>query len=335
MYMGCLPDGQKVAIKVSKLSEESSRDFVLEVQIITRILHDGVVPLIGICVEDYNLYSIYNYFSRGSLQENLHGNRAKEPLNWEMRFKVAVGVAEALSYLHENCSQHVIHRDIKSSNILLSDDFNPQLSDFGLAIWAPKDSPHLTHSDVVGTFGYIAPEYFMYGKVSSKVDVYAFGVVLLELLSGRKPIDDKGPKGQESLVLWAKPIIERGDAMEILDSNLNGRYQEEQMQRMALAASSCIRRAAWCRPSISQVLDLLRGNDGMKAWTRAHANSNVAERDCQDEEAYPAARSIGEHLGLALLDVDDDASVISFEQNNISSLDEYIRNRWSRSSSFD
>ncbi|RWW05805.1 hypothetical protein BHE74_00055903, partial [Ensete ventricosum] len=122
---------------------------------------------------------------------------------WDLRYKVATGVAEALSYLHNGCSNPVvIHRDVKSSNILLTDEFEPQLSDFGLAIWAPTNSTCLTHDDVVGTFGYLAPEYFMYGKVSDKIDVFAFGVVLLELLTGRRPINDDNPKGQESLVMW-------------------------------------------------------------------------------------------------------------------------------------
>lgn len=121
---------------------------------------------------------------------------------------MAVAIAEALSYLHKECSKPVIHRDIKSSNILLSDKFEPQLSDFGLAIWGPTHSSSIIDSDVVGTFGYLAPEYFMYGKVSDKIDVYAFGVVLLELLSGKKPIGVESVKGQESLVMWVRVLSE-------------------------------------------------------------------------------------------------------------------------------
>lgn len=160
--------------------------------------------------------------------------KIKSALSWEVRFNLAIGIAEALNYLHNECSRPVIHRDIKSSNILLSSDFEPQvlyridaddnygsqiqrkqgfltfpfvfsqLSDFGLAMWGPTTSSFLTNGDVVGTFGYLAPEYFMYGKVSDKIDVYSFGVVLLELLSGRKPIRSDSPKGQESLVLWVR-----------------------------------------------------------------------------------------------------------------------------------
>lgn len=169
------------------------------------------------------------------------GTKGKFVLPWEARFKIAIGVAEALNYLHNECPRPIIHRDVKSSNILLDDTFKPQvgtaalllqkkkkdynlvikssnfriltllvvyqlsqLSDFGLAIWGPPRASFITDSDVVGTFGYLAPEYFMYGKVSDKVDVYSFGVVLLELLSGREPIGSETSKGQESLVMWVR-----------------------------------------------------------------------------------------------------------------------------------
>ncbi|XP_029120056.1 protein kinase STUNTED isoform X1 [Elaeis guineensis] len=334
VYRGCLPDGRHVAIKLSKLSAEASRDFLLEVDIMTKLQPKRMVPLMGICAEDNHLISVYSYFSKGSLEENLHGKKAKAPLPWDMRFKVAVGIAEALSYLHNGCSRPVIHRDVKSSNILLNDEFEPQLSDFGLAIWAPTTSAYVTHSDVVGTFGYLAPEYFMYGKVSEKIDVYAFGVVLLELLSGRKPISDDNPEGQQSLVMWAIPILERGDVMNLSDPNLDMKHDVVQMRRMVLAASLCITRAARLRPQMSQILSLLQGVEDMEAWMNCHADTTHNELDCQDEETYPAS-SIGSHLGLALLDVEDDASVASFEQNQLGSLEEYLRGRWSRSSSFD
>eukprot|EP00268_Persea_americana_P010741 TRINITY_DN14382_c0_g1_i5.p1 TRINITY_DN14382_c0_g1~~TRINITY_DN14382_c0_g1_i5.p1 ORF type:complete len:635 (-),score=103.56 TRINITY_DN14382_c0_g1_i5:1063-2967(-) len=204
VYKGCLPNGQPVAIKRSKSSKKSWKDFLLEVEILTSLKHKHITHLIGVCVENSDLISIYKFLSRGSLEENLHGKGHKTVLPWDVRFKVAVGVAEALTFLHSSCSRPIIHRDVKSSNILLSNEFEPQLSDFGLALWAPTSSACVTYSDVVGTFGYLAPEYFMYGKVSVKIDVYSFGVVLLELLSGRKPIDTENPKGQESLVMWVR-----------------------------------------------------------------------------------------------------------------------------------
>ncbi|XP_064962359.1 protein kinase STUNTED-like isoform X1 [Musa acuminata AAA Group] len=336
VYSGCLPNGRHVAIKSSKLSEEASRDFLSEFNIITKLDHKLIVPLIGICVEDNTLLSVYNYFPTGSLEENLHGKDANSALPWDLRYKVATGVAEALSYLHNGCSNPVvIHRDVKSSNILLTDEFEPQLSDFGLAIWAPTTSTCLTHDDVVGTFGYLAPEYFMYGKVSDKIDVFAFGVVLLELLTGRRPISDDNPKGQESLVMWATPILERGDFMELLDPNVKENYDEVQMRRIALAASLCTTRRACLRPRMREILSLLQGEEEIEAWIGCHIDATSNRLDCQDDEAFPSS-SVGSHIGMALLDVDeDDASLSSFDQSNLGSLEEYLRDRWSRSSSFD
>ncbi|XP_022898770.1 probable receptor-like serine/threonine-protein kinase At5g57670 isoform X2 [Olea europaea var. sylvestris] len=201
VYKGLLPGGKQVAIKTLISSKEARKNFTMEVDIMTTLKHKGITTLLGICVEDDNLISVYDFLPTGNLEENLQRNIKQNSMPWEVRFKIAVGIAEALKYLHDECPRPVIHRDIKSSNILLTDKLEPQLSDFGLAIWGPETESFLTVSDVVGTFGYLAPEYFMYGKVSDKIDVYAFGVVLLELLSGRKPVGFETLKGQESLVM--------------------------------------------------------------------------------------------------------------------------------------
>ncbi|KAJ7967158.1 Kinase family protein [Quillaja saponaria] len=268
VYKGILPDGKPVAVKVSRSSKEAWKEFAHEVEIISSLKHQNITPLLGTCIEDNALISVYDFFSKGSLEENLlHGNKqGKSILSWEERFNVAVGIAEALNYLHNEFPKPVIHRDVKSSNILLSNGFEPQLSDFGLAIWGPTSSSFLTQEDVVGTFGYLAPEYFMYGKVSDKIDVYAFGVVLLELISGRQPICSETPKEQESLVMWAKPIIESGDVKGILDPKLEGKFDQVQMQRMVTAASLCITRAARLRPKISQILEILKGDKDVKKF---------------------------------------------------------------------
>ncbi|XP_073144725.1 protein kinase STUNTED-like isoform X2 [Henckelia pumila] len=203
VYKGILSEGKPVAVKILRSSKEAWKDFILEVEIITTAKHKRITPLLGICIEDNNLISVYDFLSKGNLEERLHGGDRKKNaiLSWEVRFKIALGIAEALNYIHNGCPKPIIHRDIKSSNILLTDELEPQLSDFGLAIWGPTAASFLTDDNIVGTFGYLAPEYFMYGKVSDKIDVYAFGVVLLELLSGRKPIGLDTEKGQESLVM--------------------------------------------------------------------------------------------------------------------------------------
>ncbi|KDP32865.1 hypothetical protein JCGZ_12157 [Jatropha curcas] len=333
VYKGCLPDGKELAVKILKQSEDVLKEFVLEIEIITTLNHKNIISLLGFCFEDNNLLLVYDFLSRGSLEENLHGNR-KDPLafGWSERYRVAVGVAEALDYLHNGTAQPVIHRDVKSSNILLSDDFEPQLSDFGLAKWASTSSSHIISTDVVGTFGYLAPEYFMYGKVNNKIDVYAFGVVLLELLSGRKPISNNHPKGQESLVLWAKPILNDEKFSQLLDPSLGDDYDHDQMERMVLAATLCVKRSPRARPQISLVLKLLQGDTEVMKWARLQVNT-AEEPEMLDDDVCPRS-NLRSHLNLALLDVEDDSLSLSSNEQTVS-LEDYLQGRCSRSSSFD
>lgn len=333
VYRGSLPDGKELAVKILKPSEEALQEFVMEIEIITSLNHKNIISLFGFCFENNNLLLVYDLLPRGSLEENLHGGK-KDPIafGWNERFKVALGVAEALHYLHNHSIHPVIHRDVKSSNILLSDDFEPQLSDFGLAKLSSTSS-QITCTDVAGTFGYLAPEYFMYGKVTDKIDVYAFGVVLLELLSGRKPISNEQPKGQESLVMWAKPILNGGKVSKLLDPCMGSNYNRDQIERMVLAATLCIRRAPRARPRISLILKLLQGDGDVMKWARLQVNASESSNNRLDDDGLPHP-DIQSHLSLALLDVEDDSlSVSSIEQHVF--LEEYLRGRWSRSASFD
>ncbi|XP_015573007.2 protein kinase STUNTED isoform X1 [Ricinus communis] len=335
VYKGCLPDGKELAVKILKPSEDVLKEFIAEIDIITTLHHNNIISLFGFCFEHNNLLLVYDFLSRGSLEENLHGNKKDgNSFGWQGRFKVAVGVAEALDYLHSFCDQPVIHRDVKSSNILLSDDFEPQLSDFGLASWVSTSSSHMACTDVAGTFGYLAPEYFLHGKVSDKVDVFAFGVVLLELLSGRMPINGENPKGQESLVMWAKPILDGGKVSELLDPHIGTNYNDDQIERMVLAATLCIRRSPRSRPQISLVLKLLQGDDEVKNWARQQVSASEEVEDVEvDEEAIPT--NIQSHLNLAFLDLEDEDSLsVSSTEQGIS-LEDYLQGRWSRTSSFD
>ncbi|KAJ8771672.1 hypothetical protein K2173_026849 [Erythroxylum novogranatense] len=333
VYKGCLPDGKEIAVKILRPSEDALKEFVLEIEIITALHHKNIISLLGFCFEDKNLLLVYDFLSRGSLEENLHGNK-KDPhaFGWSERYKVAVGVAEAMNFLHNDNTRPVIHRDIKSSNILLSDDFEPQLSDFGLAKWATSSNSHTICNDVAGTFGYLAPEYFMYGKVNDKIDVYSFGVVLLELLSGRKPISTDHPKGQESLVMWAKAILNGGKISQLLDSSLGDKHHCDQIERMVLAATLCIRRSPKSRPQVSTVLKLLQGDVEVTKWAKLQINE-VEESEMLDGDACPRS-NLQSHLNLALLDVEDDSLSMSSIEQNIS-LEDYLQGRWSRSSSFD
>ncbi|WOL12898.1 putative serine/threonine-protein kinase roco5 [Canna indica] len=339
VYKGSLSDGKELAVKILNPSEDAINEFVSEIEIITDLHHKNIVSLFGFCCDEENLILVYDYLSRGSLEDNLHGESLnKTALGWAERYKIAVGVAEALDYLHCN-AQPVIHRDVKSSNILLSDNHEPQLADFGLAKFASASASQLICNDVAGTFGYLAPEYFMYGKVNEKIDVYAFGVVLLELVSGRKPVSTGCPKGQESLVMWAMPILQGGEEVkELVDPSLGTDYDRTQLERMILAASLCLKRAPQSRPRITLVLKLLHGDDDdVLRWARSSQAGTSGESDAADDEAVFHNDNIRSHIHLALQDIDDDSSSVSSVEPPTagSSLEEYLQGRWSRSSSFD
>lgn len=341
VYRGFLPDGQSVAVKILNSSSKTEQELLSEVEILTLLKHNHVITLIGYCAEGLNRLLVYNFVSRGNLEENLHGGEEKPILPWKVRLKVAVGVSEALDYLHNGFSQSVIHGDVKSSNILLSEEFEPQLSDFGLARWAPTSS-YITCSDVLGTFGYLAPEYFVYGKVNEKTDVYAFGVVLLELITGRKPIDTASPKGQESLIMWARPLLQDGNMESLADKCLQNVYDTNEMHRMMVAATLCLRETSHYRPCMSRILKLLQGEDERTDWAWCQ-NTMIKDMDTSDEDDIvenQGGHDIQTHLTLAMLGVDDDTVSLSSTDHSVgilptnNSLEDYGLRRCSNSSSF-
>uniref|UniRef100_A0A0E0BPT6 Protein kinase domain-containing protein n=1 Tax=Oryza glumipatula TaxID=40148 RepID=A0A0E0BPT6_9ORYZ len=348
VYKGCCDDGKEVAVKVLRSSDKVMEELVSEMEIVSSVRHGNAMPLAGFCLDDggggAKLMLVYDYMARGSLEEILHGEKeGKDLFGWPERFKVAAGVARALVYLHggDGDGRPVIHRDVKSSNILVSEDFQPKLCDFGLALWAAEAASPVTGDDVAGTFGYLAPEYFMHGKVSDKIDVYAFGVVLLELVSGRKPVSSGGGKGKESLVMWANTIIQGGKLTDLVDPSLptDGGGIAGEVERMTLAAALCIRRSPQRRPSIANVLKLLDGNGDAVRWARSQAGLSAGDDTDDGDGASPEKKDIQSYINLALLDVDDDSASVSsgggdFTAANVS-LEEYMKGRWSRSSSFD
>ncbi|XP_051138687.1 protein kinase STUNTED-like [Andrographis paniculata] len=303
VYKGLLPQGKAIAVKTLDPSKGSWKDFIREIDIATALKHRSIAPLLGICVEENDLISVYDFMPKGNLAENLHGNRkGTSGLPWQARFRIAVGVADALTYLHDECPRPVIHKDVKSSNILLTDELEPQLCDFGLAVWGPtrEGESFVMDKDVVGTFGYLAPEYFMYGKVSEKIDVYAFGVVVLELLSGRKPVGIvETTKGQESFLIWAKGKLESRDYKSILDPKVDGKVDEVQLQRMGAAAALCLTQAARLRPKMCQVVNVLHGLERERETDRDRDGDGddafYDDEEEEDDEVYPES-SIESHL---------------------------------------
>ncbi|KAH7277746.1 hypothetical protein KP509_38G005200 [Ceratopteris richardii] len=254
VYKGKLPDGRIVAIKRLKqgVSEETKeQDFLTELGIISHVTHPNTTPLHGFCVEK-GLHLIFDFSVHGNLATWLHG--ADKPLlSWSARYRIAVGVARGLHYLHTGCPRRIIHRDIKASNILLGPDFEAQISDFGLAKWLPEHWSQLGVIPVEGTFGYLAPEYFMHGIIHEKTDVFAYGVLLLELITGRLPIDS----ARQSLVMWAKPLLNSSNLHDLVDPKLKDAYDFHELQSMVSAANLCVQASAVCRPNMGQVIQLL------------------------------------------------------------------------------
>ncbi|KAJ0256246.1 Proline-rich receptor-like protein kinase PERK9 [Hirschfeldia incana] len=259
VYKGILPDGRVVAVKQLKIGGgQGDREFKAEVETLSRIHHRHLVSIVGHCISDDRRLLIYDYVSNNDLYFHLHAS--KEVLDWATRVRIAAGAARGLAYLHEDCHPRIIHRDIKSSNILLEDNFDARVSDFGLARLALDCNTHIT-TRVMGTFGYLAPEYASSGKLTEKSDVYSFGVVLLELITGRKPVDSSQPLGEESLVEWARPLISHALETEEFDSlqdpKLGGNYVGSEMFRMIEAAGACVRHSAAKRPRMGQVVRAL------------------------------------------------------------------------------
>ncbi|KAH0984323.1 hypothetical protein GBA52_011500 [Prunus armeniaca] len=257
VYKGVLEDEREVAVKQLKIGGgQGEREFKAEVEIISRVHHRHLVSLVGYCISEHQRLLVYDFVPNDTLHYHLHGE-GRPVLDWATRVKVAAGAARGIAYLHEDCHPRIIHRDIKSSNILLDSNFEAQVADFGLAKLSLDSNTHVT-TRVMGTFGYMAPEYATSGKLTDKSDVYSYGVVLLELITGRKPVDSSQPLGDESLVEWARPLLsqalENEDFEELADSRLEKNYVENEMFRMIEAASACVRHSAAKRPRMRQVV---------------------------------------------------------------------------------
>nr|XP_043630612.1 probable receptor-like serine/threonine-protein kinase At5g57670 [Erigeron canadensis] len=279
VYKGDLLNGQSIAVK--KLARDNNdrtkeKEFLMELGILGHVKHPNTASLVGCCVEN-GLYLIFNYYPNGTLSSALHG-KSEIRLEWPERYKIALGIAKGLHYLHTCCKHRIIHRDIKASNVLLGPDFEPQISDFGLAKWLPSKWTHHAVIPIEGTFGYLAPEYFMHGIVDEKTDVFAFGVLLLEIITGRMPVNSE----RQNLVLWAKPLIDAGDICELVDPDLKGEYDFNQIYRLVLTSSYCVQQSSDWRPSMTEVLEVLQlGDDSnfAKNWTIPKVAQDENEMD--------------------------------------------------------
>ncbi|XP_022996870.1 probable serine/threonine-protein kinase PBL17 isoform X1 [Cucurbita maxima] len=249
----------QVAIKeLNREGFQGDREWLAEVNYLGQLSHPNLVKLIGYCCEDEHRMLVYEYMASGTLEKHLF-RRVGSSLSWAKRMKIALDAAKGLAFLH-GAETPIIYRDLKSSNILLDTDFNAKLSDFGLAKEGPMGDQTHVSTRVMGTYGYAAPEYVMTGHLTARSDVYGFGVVLLEILIGRRVMDKNRPSREHNLVEWARPLLSHNKKiLKILDPRIEGQYSTKTAMKVANLTYQCLSQNPKGRPLMSQVVQMLEG----------------------------------------------------------------------------
>ncbi|CAA7402432.1 unnamed protein product [Spirodela intermedia] len=265
VYKGLLSDGAVIAVKqLSSRSRQGNREFVNEIGMISALQHPNLVKLYGCCTEGNQLLVIYEYMENNCLARSLFDPRWRPKLDWPMRQKICLGIARGLTYLHEESTLKIVHRDIKASNVLLDKDLNAKISDFGLAKLHEEGHTHIS-TRIAGTVGYMAPEYAMRGYLTEKADVYSFGVVALEIVSGKSNTNYRPKEEFVYLLDWACVLQERGNLLELVDPDLGSNYAEEEAMLMLNVALLCANAAPTLRPTMSTVVSLLEGRSSVQS----------------------------------------------------------------------
>uniref|UniRef100_A0A0D3G578 non-specific serine/threonine protein kinase n=1 Tax=Oryza barthii TaxID=65489 RepID=A0A0D3G578_9ORYZ len=258
VYKGKLPDGKVVAVKqLSESSHQGKSQFVTEVATISAVQHRNLVKLHGCCIDSKSPLLVYEYLENGSLDQALFRGTGLK-LDWTKRFEIILGIARGLTYLHEESSVRIVHRDIKASNVLLDTDLTPKISDFGLAKLYDEKKTHISTA-IAGTFGYLAPEYAMRGRLTEKADVFAFGVVALETVAGRSNIDNSLEESKVNLFGWAWSLYEKERALEIVDPRIK-EFSRDEALRVIHVALMCTQGSPHQRPPMSKVVAMLTGD---------------------------------------------------------------------------
>ncbi|CAH9130152.1 unnamed protein product [Cuscuta epithymum] len=279
VYRAQFQHGKVHAVKkINSSSLQDPEDFMELVSTISRLHHANVTELVGYCSEHRQYLLIYEFHKNGTLHDFLHlSDEFSRPLTWNNRVKIALGTARALEYLHEVCSPSVVHKNFKSSNILLDSELNPHLSDCGLASLIPDGDQALSHN--TGS-GYGAPEVSMSGSYTIKGDVYSFGVVMLELLTGRRPFDSSRPRAEQLLVRWATPQLHDIDALtKMVDPTLEGLYPVKSLSRFADVIALCVQTEPEFRPPMSEVVEAL-----VRLVQRANMSKRTSFNNAADAE---------------------------------------------------
>ncbi|KAI3971990.1 hypothetical protein MKX01_030191 [Papaver californicum] len=261
VYKGFIEStNQVVAVKqLDRNGLQGNREFLVEVLMLSLVHHPNLVNLVGYCADGDQRILVYEYMPLGSLEDHLLDLQpTKKALDWNTRMKIAQGAAKGLEYLHDVANPPVIYRDFKASNILLDEDFSPKLSDFGLAKLGPTGDKSHVSTRVMGTYGYCAPEYALTGQLTTKSDVYSFGVVFLEIITGRRAIDNSRPPNEQNLVTWAQPLFkDRRKFTLMADPLLEGNYPIKGLYQALAIAAMCLQEESTTRPLISDVVTAL------------------------------------------------------------------------------
>ncbi|OWM66270.1 probable serine/threonine-protein kinase At1g01540 [Punica granatum] len=308
VYYGLFEDNAQVAVKnLLNNRGQAEREFKVEVEAIGRVRHKNLVRLLGYCAEGAHRMLVYEYVNNGNLEQWLHGDVGPQsPLTWDIRMKIILGTAKGLTYLHEGLEPKVVHRDIKSSNILLDKQWYPKVSDFGLAKLLCSDSSYIT-TRVMGTFGYVAPEYASTGMLNERSDVYSFGILIMEIISGRNPVDYSRPPEEVNLVDWLKKMVTDKNPEGVLDPKLPEKPTSRALKRVLLVALRCVDPTAQKRPKMGHVVHMLEaedspfkderrgGRDGGRSSQNSSSRAGLTEqtvRESGDDSGGPKHESI-------------------------------------------
>ena len=284
VYKGVLENGLAVAIKKSKFMDQSQTDqFINEVIVLSQINHRNVVRLLGCCLETQVPLLVYEFVTNGTLFEHIHDKTKYASLSWEVRFKIALETAGVLSYLHSSASTPIIHRDIKTTNILLDENYTAKVSDFGASKLVPMDQTQLS-TMVQGTLGYLDPEYLLTSELTEKSDVYSFGIVLLEIITGKKAVCFDGPEEERNLAMYVLCAMKEDRLEEVVEKRMMVKEANfEEIKQVAKVAKKCLRIKGEERPNMKEVameLERVRLMQVQHSWVNNNNLSNAEEMVC-------------------------------------------------------
>ncbi|KAK7387339.1 hypothetical protein VNO78_28065 [Psophocarpus tetragonolobus] len=301
VYKGTLKNGKVVAVKklVFGKSSKMEDDFEGEVKLISNVHHRNLVRLLGCCIKGRERILVYEYMANSSLDKFLFGEK-RGSLNWKQRYDIILGTAKGLAYLHEEFHVSIIHRDIKTANILLDDVLQPKIADFGLARLMPGDRSHLS-TKFAGTLGYTAPEYAMHGQLSEKADTYSYGIVVLEIISGQKGTDVKNDEDGEYLLRRAWKLYERDLHLVLVDKAIDpNEYDIKEVKKIIEIALLCTQASASTRPTMSEVVALLKSKtlmDQLRPTTPIFVETNMTPQEGNSTNSSNATASFSVQSG--------------------------------------